>query len=101
MPGSLGLDALLQLLKVFARERFPALATTHRFQTMACGVRHVWQYRGQVVPQNHSIRVEAEITSVTHEPVPLIQANGQLAVDGKIIYAMKDFAVGLIPTEQP
>jgi acyl transferase domain-containing protein/3-hydroxymyristoyl/3-hydroxydecanoyl-(acyl carrier protein) dehydratase len=96
MPGSLGLEALLELLKLYARERFPTFVATHRFQTMAVGRSHRWQYRGQVVPTNGQVRVEARVTSVDGGPDPLIVADGQLSVDGKLIYAMKDFAIRLV-----
>jgi len=97
MPGSLGLEALVELLKLFARARFPALVSTHRFQTMALGHTHRWQYRGQVVPSNLQVRVEARITAVTEGSSPELVADGQLSVDGKIIYAMKDFSLRLVP----
>jgi 3-hydroxymyristoyl/3-hydroxydecanoyl-(acyl carrier protein) dehydratase len=96
MPGSLGLEAVLTLLKVFARERFPELARSHRFQVMACGKPHTWQYRGQVIPENREVRVEVEITSVDLSTEPLIVAKGQLSVDGKIIYTMRDFSLRLV-----
>lgn len=96
MPGSLGLEALLELLKLFARERFPDLRDTHRFQTMALGQAHRWQYRGQVIPANHQVRVEARVSALVEGPEPLLVAQGQLSVDGKTIYAMKDFGVRLV-----
>jgi len=96
MPGSLGLEAILELLKVYALERFPALRDTHVFQAMAVGQLHRWQYRGQVVPSNERVVVEARVTSVVDGPEPLIVADGQLSVDGKTIYGMKDFAVRLV-----
>jgi acyl transferase domain-containing protein/3-hydroxymyristoyl/3-hydroxydecanoyl-(acyl carrier protein) dehydratase len=96
MPGSLGLEALLALMKEVARERFPRLRHSHRFEAMACGKAHRWQYRGQVVPTNREVRVEAQVTSVIEAPEPVLVADGQLSVDGKVIYAMKDFAVRLV-----
>ncbi|MFZ5440969.1 MAG: beta-ketoacyl synthase N-terminal-like domain-containing protein [Myxococcota bacterium] len=96
MPGSLGLEALVQLLGAWARERFPALMQTHRFQSLAVGAEHVWQYRGQVVPTNAKVTVEAAISRVLDGDEPLIVADGQLTVDGKIIYAMKDFPLRLV-----
>ena len=54
MPGSLGLEAFLQLLKVYARERFGQLADTHRFESMALGRPHRWQYRGPGHPHQHA-----------------------------------------------
>ncbi|MBS1149558.1 MAG: omega-3 polyunsaturated fatty acid synthase [Myxococcaceae bacterium] len=97
MPGSLGLEALLQLLKVFARERFGACLDTHRFQATALGHEHKWQYRGQVLPTNHEVQVQATLTHVADGPEPLLIADGQLAVDGRVIYTMKNFALRLVP----
>ncbi len=99
MPGSLGLEALLELAKVFARARFPAAHGTHRFQAMAVGRAHRWQYRGQVVQKNRLVRVEARVTRVVPGDEPLVVLDGQLAVDDKIIYAMTDFAVRLVRDE--
>lgn len=97
MPGSLGLEAFVQLLKLFAKERFGALASTHRFETLALGLPHRWQYRGQVVPTNAKVTVQAQVTRLEEGPTPLVVADGQLAVDGKIIYTMKDFGLRLVP----
>ncbi len=97
MPGSLGLEALLTLLKVFARERFGKCLTTHRFQATALGHEQQWQYRGQVVPTNREVQVQATLTQVTDGPEPLLIADGLLAVDGRVIYSMKNFALRLVP----
>lgn len=97
MPGSLGLEALQQLMLVYARERFVDLQATHRLQSMAVGHPHVWQYRGQVVPTNSLVQVQAQVKQVVDGRSPLIVCDGQLLCDGKVIYAMKDFAVRLVP----
>ncbi len=97
MPGSLGLEALQQLLLVYSRERFAGLQTTHRLQSMAVGHPHVWQYRGQVVPTNSLVQVQAQVKQVIDGGAPVVVADGQLICDGKVIYAMKDFAVRLVP----
>ena len=99
MPGSLGLEAFLQLLKVWALERFSHLATTHRFQSMALNHEHRWQYRGQVLRANTETRVVASISRVEEghgADGPLIVADGYLTVDGRVIYQMKDFAIRLV-----
>lgn len=96
MPGSLGLEAFLQLLKVWAIERYPHLAKTHRFQSMALDHEHRWQYRGQVLRTNEETRVVASISRVEEGSEPLIVADGFLTVDGRIIYQMKDFAIRLV-----
>jgi acyl transferase domain-containing protein/3-hydroxymyristoyl/3-hydroxydecanoyl-(acyl carrier protein) dehydratase len=97
MPGSLGLEALLTLLKQLALERFPEHRDTHRFQSMALGQPHRWQYRGQVVPDNGRVTVEAEVTRQEDGDAPVLVGDGHLAVDGRVIYSMHQFAVRLVP----
>jgi 3-hydroxymyristoyl/3-hydroxydecanoyl-(acyl carrier protein) dehydratase len=95
MPGSLGLEALLQALKLYARERFGGLVSTHRFEAMGLQRTHGWQYRGQVLPTNREVTVQAMITGLDEGDEPQVIADGQLAVDGRVIYAMKGFALRL------
>lgn len=90
-PGSLGLESFLQLLKFAAVERFG----WQPGQELACTAlhhKHTWLYRGQVVPANQQVTVDAWITSVDEEQKTLT-ASGFLAVDGKLIYQMDDFTV--------
>ncbi len=96
MPGSLGLEALIQLLKVYARERYKALAESRRFQVLALGREHRWTYRGQVLPSDRLVTVAAQIVGVEEGPEPVVIADGQLAVDGRVIYSMKRFALRLV-----
>ena len=92
-PGSLGLESLLQLMKVMAVARWgsgPQMA----FESPVLGQSHRWTYRGQIVPVDHRVTVQAEIKSRDDELRRLL-ADGHLEVDGKIIYRMHDFAIGL------
>jgi len=93
VPGSLGLESLLQLLKVAAAQRWGVTAD-NRFETVALGRPQRWNYRGQVVPANRLVTVEACITAVDDEQ-RLLTADGWLQVDGKIIYKMQDFTLRL------
>jgi len=97
MPGSLGLEALLQLLQHWARERWPGLVPTHRFVCMPAPRSHVWTYRGQVLPTADVMEVFASITEVHDSPTPMVVASGHLSADGKPIYEMKDFSIALVP----
>ncbi|MBT9582457.1 type I polyketide synthase [bacterium] len=97
-PGSLGLEAFLQLLKVLMLDRFPQLADTHRFECIATGRPHTWGYRGQVVPSNRHVEVEAWVSRVEEGDEPVVTADGFLVVDGKPIYEMTDFALRLVRT---
>ena len=94
-PGSLGLESLLQLLKVVAYERWGGSGQSH-FESIALGANHRWNYRGQIVPANDRVVVEAMVTAVDEEQ-RLLRADGYLAVDGRVIYQMEDFAVRTIP----
>ena len=92
-PGSLGLESLLQLMKLLALKRWPEISNPV-FETMVSHQSHRWNYRGQIVPSNKEVEVEAIITTVDDRKKELF-ADGILAVDGKIIYQMKDFSLRL------
>ncbi len=93
-PGSLGLEALLQLLKVAAQRRW-GVAERGQFLTMLG--RHQWLYRGQVLPTAGEVLVQAEITRWEDSPRRVV-ANGFLSVDGRLIYRMTDFTLEIPET---
>jgi 3-hydroxymyristoyl/3-hydroxydecanoyl-(acyl carrier protein) dehydratase len=95
-PGSLGLESFLQLLKTVAMKRWPQLAASHRFRLLT-GARHTWSYRGQIIPDNAEVSVEALITHITEGEAPVIRADGLLTVDGLPIYKMQNFEMALVP----
>ncbi len=90
-PGSLGLESFLQLVKFAAVERW-GWNPGDTLAAVALEKRHSWLYRGQIVPSNSTVTVEAWITAVDDDTQTLI-ADGFLSVDGKIIYQMNDFSV--------
>ncbi|MEE2669545.1 MAG: beta-ketoacyl synthase N-terminal-like domain-containing protein [Gemmatimonadota bacterium] len=103
-PGSLGLEALIQLLKVYAVDRW-RLGEGTEFTTMASGqtlsgrasgeVPHRWTYRGQIVPGCERVEVFASITHVD-DAYRHVRADGFLVVDGRVIYAMNNFTLDVI-----
>ncbi len=90
-PGSLGLESLLQLLKVFAVERWGA----GQFAEFQPGQPHRWTYRGQVLPTHQTVAVQAIVTAIDDER-RWLQADGWLSVDGRVIYQMNDFSLGMV-----
>jgi len=90
-PGSLGLESFIQLLKFTAVERWGWQAGDS-FEAAALNETHRWLYRGQIVPTNRLVTVDAWITAVDDENRTLTAA-GFLSVDGKTIYQMNDFTV--------
>jgi 3-hydroxymyristoyl/3-hydroxydecanoyl-(acyl carrier protein) dehydratase len=93
-PGSLGIESFLQLLKFASIKRWEKLKDSHSFE-LVTGNTHSWSYRGQIVPKNKTIQVEAIITKIQEDPYPLMTANGYLKVDGLVIYQMDDFGIRL------
>ena len=89
-PGSLGLESFLQLLKVVAAERWDADPGC-QFDVVAA-TPHRWLYRGQVLPSNKQVTVQASVTAID-DGRRAIQADGFLLVDGLVIYQMNDFTL--------
>ncbi len=87
-PGSLGIEAMAQLLQWMMLEQgFDAGIPHPHFEPVACGERVAWKYRGQVLPTNNCISTTIEITSVHREANGVVaHAQGSLWVDGKRIY---------------
>jgi PfaB family protein len=95
-PGSLGIESFLQLIKFAAIKKWPHLDKTHRFEWIM-DEPHSWSYRGQIVPGNKRIEVDAAITKMVDTPEPTIYASGFLKVDGRYIYQMENFGLKLVP----
>jgi len=100
VPGSLGLESFWQLLKVYAVERW-SLGPETQFVTPAMDApageapaAHEWVYRGQVIPQDHLVTVTAVIRHVD-ERQRCVTGEGFLSVDGRVIYQMKNFVLGV------
>lgn len=85
-PGSLGLEALLQLLQWIAIERGldDGLAGAH-FEPIELGRPHSWKYRGQVLPENAVITTTLDVLDCDREQ-RCLRGRGSLWVDGKRIY---------------
>lgn len=94
-PGSLGLESYLQLLKIAAMDRFGGYdAQAVTFETMIGGGAYEWIYRGQVIPSDKQVTVQAVVTDVDPQ-AKMLRANGFLSVDGRNIYQMIDFTTKL------
>jgi 3-hydroxymyristoyl/3-hydroxydecanoyl-(acyl carrier protein) dehydratase len=93
-PGSLGLEGFLQLTRFLAAERWD-VGPGSRVECVALGEEHRWLYRGQVIPRDKRVTLEANVTAVDDDR-RLLRAEGHLAVDGRIIYRMENFAVRVV-----
>ncbi len=89
-PGSLGIEALMQLLQcaILLRGVGSEWGTAARFEPVALGEPIVWKYRGQVVPTNGLITTLVELLKLDASVPGVVTAHarGSLWVDGKKIY---------------
>lgn len=93
-PGSLGLEAMLQLLEAYAVERWGRDVEVGGFQLNA-GDEHGWEYRGQVVPTAERVRVQVVVTEVD-DAARRVRAECLLAVDGRTIYSASGFTCQVV-----
>jgi 3-hydroxymyristoyl/3-hydroxydecanoyl-(acyl carrier protein) dehydratase len=97
-PGSLGLEAMLQLLQVFMRERGLAAGIEQpRFEPFGLGEPLTWKYRGQVLPTHRRVTVELEVTEIGSDARgAFARADGWLWVDGTRIYEARNLAMRIV-----
>jgi 3-hydroxymyristoyl/3-hydroxydecanoyl-(acyl carrier protein) dehydratase len=99
-PGSLGVQAMCQLLQFYAIERGLGAGSGDRlrFQPVLLEEPVTWKYRGQVTPRTRRVTVELEVVAVTEDDqgVRLI-AEGWLWADDTRIYHVRRFGVGIVP----
>ncbi|MFD5513314.1 hypothetical protein ACFWIB_36990 [Streptomyces sp. NPDC127051] len=102
-PGSLGVQAMCQLLQFYAIER--GLGTglvAPRFEPVLPHHPVTWKYRGQVTPRNHRITVEVEIREMTADAHGIrVIGDGWLWADGTRIYQVEGLGIGITPGSPP
>jgi len=99
-PGSLGIEALLQVFKFMAMQRWQdRLGASHRFLPMVIGREHQWRYRGQIRPTNGRVDVAAVVTDVDERSGPTMIGDGVIYVDSMPIYALRGFGVQLAASD--
>ncbi|MEO6651915.1 MAG: beta-ketoacyl synthase N-terminal-like domain-containing protein [Ilumatobacteraceae bacterium] len=99
-PGSLGVEALLQLLQFFMLDtEMDVGLDSPRFEPMLLGTPMTWKYRGQVTPRNSLITTVMEIAEVgVDDRGPYVIGAGSLWCDGLRIYEVSDMGMRLVST---
>ncbi|MCO4764194.1 MAG: polyketide synthase dehydratase domain-containing protein, partial [Myxococcales bacterium] len=97
-PGSLGIEAMAQLLQWVMLERGMAAGIDKpRFEPIMVAQPLTWKYRGQVVPSHGLIQSELDLTETgTDEHGAFAIADCALWVDGKRIYHAKGMGMRIV-----
>ncbi|MEM6705759.1 MAG: beta-ketoacyl synthase N-terminal-like domain-containing protein, partial [Acidobacteriota bacterium] len=102
-PGSLGLEAMVQLLQfVMLEEGMAEGMEEPRFEPLALDAELLWKYRGQVTPQKERVTVTLEITEAGRdERGAFALATSSLWCDGIRIYSAENLGMRLVEGAPP
>jgi acyl transferase domain-containing protein/3-hydroxymyristoyl/3-hydroxydecanoyl-(acyl carrier protein) dehydratase len=103
MPGSLGVEAMCQLLQWYLIDRGATASSARaRFEPIMTGQPLTWKYRGQVRPTDGQLTVELEITAAGQDDRGRYAiADGWLWVDGRRIYHVAGLGMRVVPGDPP
>ncbi|MET9427798.1 MULTISPECIES: beta-ketoacyl synthase N-terminal-like domain-containing protein [unclassified Streptomyces] len=98
MPGSLGVEAVLQILRLFVIETNLADGYERPHFAMATDVEMGWKYRGQILPHDQELMVDVHVKEVRREDGRLLViADADLWKPGLRIYELTDVAIEVRP----
>ncbi len=92
MPGSLGIEAILQAMKVFALQHSKESATTD----LVTGQRMEWRYRGQVLQHHRQMQLEVHFhkTQLIGK-TKIFTGDASLWADDFRIYEVRNLALAI------
>lgn len=100
MPGSLGVEAMLEALQAYALEMDLGRGLrAPRFGLVASpeGAPLQWSYRGQITQQHKLMELELHLKPAERQPGRVIlSGDASLWVDGLRIYSVKNAALGIL-----
>ncbi|MBL1102117.1 beta-ketoacyl synthase N-terminal-like domain-containing protein [Streptomyces coffeae] len=98
MPGSLGVEAVLQALRLFVIEEELADGYARPRFAMATDVEMSWKYRGQILRHDGEMSFDAHVKEVRREDGRLLViADAELWKPGLRIYELTDVAIEVRP----
>jgi 3-hydroxymyristoyl/3-hydroxydecanoyl-(acyl carrier protein) dehydratase len=98
MPGSLGVEAVLQALRLFTLEQ--GLGARLRQPRFAPWIGEtLWKYRGQVTREKHDVHLEAHVKAIDVQPdVVTVVADANVWENGLRIYELQNVGIRLVET---
>ena len=96
MPGSLGVEAIIELMQTYALKNDLGKAFTNpRFIAPTTLVK--WKYRGQITPLNKQMSLDVHITDIIRSDGEVrLVGDANLSKDGLRIYEVKDIVLSLV-----
>ncbi|WP_194818493.1 type I polyketide synthase [Nocardia sp. XZ_19_385] len=95
MPGSLGVETVLQALRIFLRHSEPADDLESGEFVLPLDVPFSWRYRGQILPADGELVFDFHVKDIRREQGrTVIVADANLWNNGLRIYEFTDIAVG-------
>jgi 3-hydroxymyristoyl/3-hydroxydecanoyl-(acyl carrier protein) dehydratase len=100
MPGSLGVEAIIQALQSFAlQQRLGEPFIDPCFSPVLSRV--VWKYRGQIIPNNKFMQLEVHVKNTKQKGGQVVlTADANLWREDLRIYEVSDIVVGISAAEQ-
>jgi len=100
MPGSLGVEAIIQALQAFALQQGIGNSfKSPRFLPVLSKV--AWKYRGQIIPQNKYMQLDLHVKNIEQkEGQVVLTADANLWREDLRIYEIFDIVVGISETEK-
>ncbi|WP_035848089.1 type I polyketide synthase [Kitasatospora azatica] len=94
MPGSLGVEAVLQALRLYVLEQGLAEGLSDPHFALAVDIPTSWKYRGQILRHDGELRFDAHIKEVRREADRIVViADADLWKPGLRIYELTDVAI--------
>jgi 3-hydroxymyristoyl/3-hydroxydecanoyl-(acyl carrier protein) dehydratase len=92
MPGSLGIEAMLQALKIYSQQESKSISSTD----LATDQKMSWSYRGQVLQQHKEMQLEVRIHKMNKRVNPrIISGDASLWADNSRIYEVRNIALAI------
>ncbi|MBX0328786.1 PfaB family protein [Oscillochloris sp. ZM17-4] len=97
MPGSLGVEAILEAMQVYALHSGLGRELRSPHFASPVGQRTIWKYRGQILPSAGLMRLEVHISRVERrDDQIIILADASLWRDQLRIYEVRDLGLALV-----
>jgi 3-hydroxyacyl-[acyl-carrier protein] dehydratase/trans-2-decenoyl-[acyl-carrier protein] isomerase len=93
MPGCLGLDAMWQLVGFYLGWR----GNPGKGRALGCGE---VKFTGEILPESKKVTYELNIKRLIERKLIMGIADGEVSVDGKVIYTAKGLKVGLFKPDE-